>query len=71
MTTWFYLVDGLTAEQISATVDDLHHNLQEFSSTWSQDADLLEFKIGLLEVESRSSERNINADFANRYGRCR
>ena len=58
------LVDGLTAEQISATVDDLHHNLQEFSSTWSQDADLLEFKIGLLEVDPDHLNATSTADFA-------
>ena len=50
------LVTDTTMEQASVLVNNLHHGLNEFFSTWQADECPIEFSIGLLEVNINSSD---------------
>ena len=57
-----WLVGDLTVKQVSALVDELHRNLQDFCF-WEND-NSVEFKLGLLEIDPHNSDTTSTADFA-------
>ena len=50
------LVSDRTMETISASVDDLHHNLKELMAIWQTNSQLLKFNIAMLEINADNSD---------------